>query len=139
MLKRTIIGIILLMFSMPINNSEVSPIVEANESCFCDGHELSTREKYEELLIKYWIDTDNLLADGKISKETYEIQMEQINNALDISEIASDEEVENLYVEFLLTNLDWLENDLEAGEEVDMDFYNYLVEELEKTKKDGWY
>lgn len=106
--------------------------VEEYESCFCDGHELTNKERCEELLIKILTDEKNWFDDGLISKEVYELQIEPVNKALDYLEIASKREVDILYKEVLLLNSDWLEADIEAGEEIDEGFYQYIEEELKR-------
>lgn len=101
---------------------------------FCDDHELTTKEKCEELLWKCLTDEKNWLDDGIITKEVYELQIEPFNEALDYLELgtATDEEIEELYKQFLLANLDWLEEDKAAGEEIDEGFYDYISSELKK-------
>lgn len=104
------------------------------ECCFCDGHELTTSEKYEELLVKILTDEKNWLDDGKITKEVYELQIEPVNLALNYLESATDDEIKVFYKEILLLNLDWLDSDMEAGEKIDEGFYKYLEKELEKIE-----
>lgn len=114
--------------------NEVTIVVEVNEDyyCFCDDDELTMKEKCEELLRKALTDEKNWLDDGIIPKEAYELQIEPFNKALDYLEIASEEEIQKIYKELLLANLDWLEEDKAAGEEIDEGFYDYINSELEK-------
>lgn len=103
--------------------------------CFCDDRELTTREKCEELLWKCLTDEKNWLDDGEITEETYQLQIEPFNAALNYLPFASDEVVDCMYEELLLANLDWLEEDKAIGYEIDEGFYDYLVEELSKIEK----
>lgn len=103
--------------------------------CFCDDHELTTREKCEELLWKCLTDEKNWLEDGKITKETYELQIEPFNAALNYLPFASDAVVDCMYEDLLWANLDWLEEDMAFGYEVDEGFYEYIIEELSKMGK----
>lgn len=103
--------------------------------CFCDDRELTTREKCEELLWKCLTDEKNWLDDGEITEETYQLQIEPFNAALNYLLFASDEVVDCMYEELLLANLDWLEEDKAIGYEIDEGFYDYLVEELSKMEK----
>lgn len=100
--------------------------------CFCDDRELTTREKCEELLWKCLTDEKNWLDDGEITEETYQLQIEPFNAALNYLPFASDEVVECMYKELLWANLDWLEEDKAIGYEIDEVFYDYLIEELSK-------
>ena len=110
---------------------EVVICPEEDECCFCDGHELTNKERCEELLIKIQTDTQNALDDGLIIEETYDLNIRLTNEALDYLETACEEEVDILYKVVLLLNKDWLESDIEAGKEIDEGFYDYIVEELE--------
>lgn len=114
--------------------NEVTIVAEVNEDycCFCDDDELNTKEKCEELLWKALTDEKNWLDDGIITQEVYELQIEPFNKALDYLETASEEEIQKTYKELLLANLDWLEEDRAAGEEIDEGFYDYISSELEK-------
>lgn len=103
--------------------------------CFCDGHELTTREKCEEILWKCLTDEKNWLDDGEITEETYQLQIEPFNAALNYLPFASDEVVDCMYVDLLWANLDWLEEDKASGYEIDEGFYDYLIEELSKMGK----
>ncbi len=108
----------------------------AEDYCsFCDGHELTTREKCEELLWKCLTDEKNWLDDGEITEETYQLQIEPFNAALNYLPFASDTVVDCMYEELLLANLDWLEEDKASGYEIDEGFYEYIIEELSKIEK----
>lgn len=107
---------------------------EEEECGFCDGHELTNKERCEELLIKILIDTQNALDDGLIIEETYDLNIRLTNEALDYLETACEEEAEILYKVVLLLNMDWLESDIEAGKEIDEGFYDYIEEELKRIK-----
>lgn len=140
MIETTIYKFILAVFSVaavlrqPTN--EVETINEIDIYCsFCDEHELATKEKCEELLWKALTDEKNWLDDGIITEEVYELQIEPFNKALDYLElgILTDEEIEDIYKELLLANLDWLEEDKAAGEEIDEGFYDYIRSELENN------
>ena len=107
---------------------------EEEECGFCDGHELTNKERCEELLVKILTDTQNALDDGLIIEETYDLNIRLTNEALDYLETACEEEAEILYKVVLLLNMDWLESDIEAGKEIDEGFYDYIEEELERIK-----
>lgn len=123
------------------NPKKDATIVAEDYCCFCDDdYELTTKEKCEELLWKALTDEKNWLDDGIITKEVYELQIEPFNKALDYLEIASVDEIEKVYNELLLTNLDWLEEDKAAGEEIDEGFYAYIISEIEHANiKEGNY
>lgn len=118
---------------------QVSMSAEETDSeeycCFCDDHELTTREKCEELLWKCLTDEKNWLEDGEITQETYELQIEPFNAALNYLPFASDAVVDCMYEDLLWANLDWIEEDRATGYEVDEGFYDYVVEELSKMGK----
>ena len=107
---------------------------EEEECGFCDGHELTNKERCEELLVKILTDTQNALDDGLIIEETYDLNIRLTNEALDYLETACEEEAEILYKVVLLLNMDWLESDIEAGKEIDEGFYDYIEEELKRIK-----
>lgn len=110
--------------------------MDSEEYCsFCDDHELTTREKCEELLWKCLTDERNWLEDGEITQETYELQIEPFNAALNYLPFASDAVVDCMYEDLLWANLDWIEEDRATGYEVDEGFYDYIVEELSKMGK----
>lgn len=139
MVGRTIIGVLLVVLTVAFQQpmSEVAIDAETNyEYCnFCDDHELTTKEKCEELLWKCLTDEKNWLEEGIITREVYELQVEPFNKALDYLSIASDEEIEEIYNELLLANLDWLEEDKASGEEIDEAFYDYIISELNNVSK----
>lgn len=114
--------------------NEVTTVTEVNENycCFCDDNELTTKQKCQELLWKVLTDEKNWLDDGMITKEVYELQIQPFNKALEYIETATEEEIQEVYTELLLTNLDWLEEDKAVGKEIDEGFYDYIISELEK-------
>lgn len=108
-------------------------LVYDEEDCyFCDGHELTNKERCEELLVKIQTDTQNALDDGLILEETYDLNIRLTNEALDYLETACEEEIDILYKVVLLLNEDSLEKDIEAGKEIDEGFYQYIEEELKR-------
>lgn len=113
--------------------SEVNNIPEISyeEECtFCDGDELTMKEKCEELIWKALTDEKNLLDDGIVTKELYLLQCEPFETALDKLETASDEEV-RYYYEWILYYFYGHLSEYEAdGEEIDKDFENYIMEEI---------
>lgn len=117
-----------------IPQKEATIVAEEEYCCFCDEHELSIKEKCEELLWKCLTDEKNWLDDGIISKEVYELQVEPFNKALDYLEIASEQEVKEMYEELLSANLDWLEEDKANGADIDTGFYNYIISEINALK-----
>lgn len=126
---------ILIFVTMLTMNKEVIPQNVEEEVCccnFCDGHELTTKEKYEELLWKALTDEKNYLEDGIITKEVYELQIEPFNKALDYleEENLEEEKVSEMYYELLQANLDWLAEDEAAGEEIDEGFRTYIENEI---------
>ncbi len=116
-----------------IPQKEARIVAEENYCCFCDEHELSTKEKCEELLWKCLTDEKNWLDEGIISEEVYELQIEPFNKALDYLETASEQEIKEMYKELLLANLDWLEEDKANGEDIDDGFYDYIISEINVT------
>ena len=144
MVGRTIIGVLLVVLTVAFQQpmSEVAIDAETNyEYCnFCDDHELTTKEKCEELLWKCLTDEKNWLDEGTISEEVYKLQIEPFNKALDYLENASEEDIKQMYVELLLANLDWLEEDKAMGEEIDEGFYAYIISEIEDADiEEGYY
>lgn len=153
MIIRTVLGFITAMAMLSSQNAtqlallsqvqcevvdQTTSIEEVGENdycCFCDDRELTTREKCEELLWKCLTDEKNWLDDGEITEETYKLQIEPFNAALNYLPFASDEVVECMYEELLWANLDWLEEDKAIGYEIDEGFYDYLIEELSKMGK----
>ena len=107
-------------------------VCDEEDCCFCDGHELTNKERCEELLVKIQTDTQNALDDGLILEETYDLNIRLTNEALDYLETACEEEIDILYKVVLLLNEDSLEKDIEAGKEIDEGFYEYIEEELER-------
>lgn len=116
--------------------TSIEDVDEHDDCSFCDDRELTTREKCEELFWKCLTDEKNWLDDGEITEETYQLQIEPFNAALNYLPFASDEVVDCMYEELLLANLDWLSEDKALGYEIDEGFYDYLIEELSKIEKD---
>lgn len=115
--------------------TSIGDVEDDKYCCFCDGRELSTREKLEELLWKCLTDEKNWLDDGEITEETYQLQIEPFNAALNYLPFASDEVVDCMYADLLWANLDWLEEDKAMGDEIDEGFYEYITSELSKMGK----
>lgn len=113
-----------------ILKQEATTVAKEEYCCFCDEQELSTKQKCEELLWKCLTDEKNWLDEGIISYEVYILQVEPFNKALDYLEIASEQEIKSVYNDLLLANLDWLEEDKAAGEEIDEAFYDYIISEI---------
>lgn len=128
------IMVMALLSLAPCNETKKIVTVQSEECYFCDDHQLTTKEKCEELLWKSLIDEKNWLDDGIITKEVYELQIEPFNKALNYLELgtATDEEIEEIYTQLLLANLDWIEEEKAVGEEIDEDFYTYINSEIEK-------
>ena len=123
-----------------IPQEKATIVASEDYCCFCDDHELSTKEKCEELLWKCLTDEKNWLDEGTISEEVYKLQIEPFNKALDYLENASEEDIKQMYVELLLANLDWLEEDKAMGEEIDEGFYAYIISEIEDADiEEGYY
>lgn len=137
MVGRTILGVLLVVltvaFQQPMNEVTIDAETTYEYCNFCDDHELTTKEKCEELLWKCLTDEKNWLEEGIITREVYELQVEPFNKALEHLAVASDEEIEEIYKELLLANLDWLEEDKASGEEIDEAFYEYIISELNNT------
>lgn len=139
MLKRLLVITMVISFVWCFKNMQVNAFEEnvqestAKEDCqFCNESKLTNRQKCEELLVKMLTDEQNWLDEGIITKEVYELQIVPFNKALNYLEVASDEDANSLYVEMLFLNLDWLEEDKAAGEQIDQAFYTYIEEELNR-------
>lgn len=143
MIVRMVVTILALVGMTTIGQvpqKEATTVAKEDYCSFCDEHELSTKEKCEELLWKCLTDEKNWLDEGIISEEVYTLQVEPFNKALDYLEIASEEEIVHIYNEILLANLDWLEEDKAAGEEIDEAFYDYIISEIQHASiKEGQY
>ncbi len=99
---------------------------------FCDDDELTLKEKCQELIVKALIDEDNILADGIITKEVYILQCQPFQEALHKLENATEEEVLEEYKWILLYHCDELCEEEAAGMEVDQEFHNYIMQEIEQ-------
>lgn len=116
--------------SMPENNYQ--------EDCtFCGSDELTMKEKCEELVVKALTDEKNLLDDGIITKEVYELQCEPFEEILDELEVASNEQVLEIYKQILLYHFDQLSEYEAYGEEIDKEFWNYIMEEINTLESKG--
>ena len=110
------------------NNSKIN-----YESCsFCDENELTMKEKYEELIHKALTDEKNLLYDGIISEKVYNLQCEPFEKALDNLESATDEEILEGYKSILIYFFDELSEYEAEGEEIDEEFKEYIMDEIER-------
>lgn len=116
---------------LALENREISQYEEDGCS-FCDGDELTLREKCEELLYKVLIDEKNLLDDGVITEEVYHLQCEPFEKWLDRLETLPEEELQKEYIAILEYHLDKVAEEWTDGKEVDEYFFAYIVQELEK-------
>lgn len=138
--RRTLLTTILLMLIALVVNvqticSEEIPEDSYEEDCaFCDGHELTMKEKYEELIVKALIDEKNLLDDGIITKEVYSLQCEPFEKALDDLESATDEEILEGYKSILIYFFDQLSEYEADGEEIDKGFEEYIMGEIKSLE-----
>ena len=101
---------------------------------FCDGDELTLKEKYEELLVKALIDADNLLDDGFITKELHRLQCKPFEEALNSLESATEEEIKEGYQSILLYFFDQLSEEEATGEAIDEEFLQYVIEQMEEQE-----
>lgn len=135
--RRTLIALTAILvtstFLLIKNHAVACSISENNyENCtFCDGDELTMREKCEELIWKALTDEKNLLDEGIVSEEIYTIQCAPFEEALDELETATDEEVEERYKWILIYFFDELAEYEADGEEVDEEFLYYIRKEIE--------
>lgn len=114
-----------------LENREISQYEEDGCS-FCDGDELTLREKCEELIVKALTDEKNLLDDGVITEEVYHLQCEPFEKWLDRLETLPEEELQKEYIAILEYHLDKVAEEWADGKEVDEYFFAYIVQELEK-------
>ena len=98
--------------------SQEYPRYEEDGCSFCDGDELTLREKCEELLYKVLIDEKNLLDDGIITEEVYYLQCEPFEKWLDRLETLPEEELQEEYIAILEYHLDKIAEEWADGEEV---------------------
>lgn len=98
---------------------------------FCDGDELTIKEKYEELIVKALTDEKNMLDDGIITEHVYNLQCEPFEKALDSLENATDEEIEEGYKSILIYFFDQTSEYEADGEEIDEEFLQYIMDEIE--------
>lgn len=137
--RRTLLTILLMLIALVVNVqticSEEIPEDSYEEDCaFCDGHELTMKEKYEELIVKALIDEKNLLDDGIITKEVYSLQCEPFEKALDDLESATDEEILEDYKAILIYFFDQLSEYEADGEEIDKGFEEYIIGEIKSLE-----
>ena len=132
----TLASILVVSTLLLISTHVIACEVSENESdccTFCDGNELTIKEKCEELLVKALTDEKNLLDDGFISEEVYKLQCAPFEVALDELETATDEETKEIYKWILIYSFEYLAEYEAEGEEIDKDFYNYIEEECKKV------
>lgn len=141
--RRTLIALTALLvisIFLLINVHAIACSISENnsENCtFCDGDELTMREKCEELIWKALTDEKNLLDDGIISEEIYTIQCAPFEKALDELETATDEEVEERYKWILVYFFDELSEYEADGEEIDKNFQEYIIDEIKTLEDKG--
>ncbi len=138
----TIVSSLLLVKSSHVTACESSnvniPSADYQEECtFSDSNELTTKEKCEELVVKALTDEKNLLDDGIITKEVYKLQCEPFEQILDELEYASEEQILETYKQILLYHFDQLSEYEACGEEIDKDFWNYIMEEIDALESKG--
>ncbi len=110
--------------------TKIENFSEEEDCHFCDGEELTLKEKCEELIVKALTDEANLLADGYISKEVYLLQCEPFEEALDRIEVASEKELLEEYQSILLYHFDEICEEEADGMDVDVEFFNYILLEI---------
>ena len=138
----TIVSSLLLVKSSHVTACESSnvniPSADYQEECtFSDSNELTTKEKCEELVVKALKEEKNLLDDGIITKEVYKLQCEPFEQILDELEYASEEQILETYKQILLYHFDQLSEYEACGEEIDKDFWNYIMEEIDALESKG--
>ena len=104
---------------------------------FCDSNELTMKEKCEELVVKALTDEKNLLDDGIITKEVYKLQCEPFEKIFDELEYSSEEQILETYEQILLYHFDQLSEYEACGEEIDEEFWNYIIEEIDTLERNG--
>lgn len=129
----TLLTITLLVGTLPSVTYAKSPEDNFDGICpFCDGDELTLKEKYEELIVKALIDEKNLLDDGFITKEVYLLQCEPFEKALNSLENATEEEILAGYQSILTYNFEQLSEYEAQGEKIDEEFLSYIQEQMEE-------
>ena len=114
------------------------PKFDYQEDCtFCDSNELTMKEKCEELVVKALTDEKNLLDDGIITKEVYKLQCEPFEKIFDELEYSSEEQILETYEQILLYHFDQLSEYEACGEEIDEEFWNYIIEEIDTLERNG--
>lgn len=106
--------------------------LQEEECPFCDGDELTVKEKYEELLVKALTDEQNMLDDGIITKEVYCLQCKPFEKALKQLNNATEEEILEGYQSILLYFYDETMEEEAGGEEIDKEFLQYIEEQMEQ-------
>ena len=138
----TVVSYLLLVESSHATSCESSkvniPKFDYQEDCtFCDSNELTMKEKCEELVVKALTDEKNLLDDGIITKEVYKLQCEPFEKIFDELEYSSEEQILETYEQILLYNFDQLSEYEACGEEIDEEFWNYIIEEIDTLERNG--
>lgn len=138
----TIVSSLLLVKSSHVTACESSnvniPSADYQEECtFSDSNELTTKEKCEELAVKALTDEKNLLDDGIITKEVYKLQCQPFEKILDDLQSASNEKIFETYKQLLLYYFDELSEYKAYGEEIDEEFWNYIMEEIDTLERNG--
>ena len=135
--QRRILQVVLLVVILLATNPQTVISATQNENTeectFCQEHELTIKEKCEELYIKALIDEDIMLQEGVITEEVYKLQCEPFEEALDKLENSTEEETLESYksiLEYFFCELSEYEAE---GEEIDKQFYDYILEEIEKV------
>lgn len=131
----TLVTITMLLGMMPSIAYAKNPENNFDGECpFCDGDELTLKEKYEELIVKALIDEKNLLDDGFITKEVYRLQCKPFEEALNSLETVTEEEIKEGYQSILLYFFDQLSEEEAAGEAIDEGFLQYVIEQMEEQE-----
>ncbi len=138
----TVVSSLLLVESSHATSCESSkvniPKFDYQEDCtFCDSNELTMKEKCEELVVKALTDEKNLLDDGIITKEVYKLQCEPFEKIFDELEYSSEEQILETYEQILLYHFDQLSEYEACGEEIDEEFWNYIIEEIDTLERNG--
>lgn len=108
-------------------------INEEEECCpFCDSDELTIAQKYEELIVKALIDTDNMLDDGEITKEEHKLQTKPLKERLMHIESATEQEILDGYGWILTFFFDQTTEDEKDGIKIDPEFLQYINEQIEQ-------
>ena len=106
-------------------NGEYCPFCDAND-------ELTLVQKYEELIVKALIDTDNMLADAEITKEEYNLQKKPFEERLMCIENATEQEILEGYKWILTFFFDQTTEDKKDGVKIDPEFLQYINEQIKE-------